>query len=205
MICLVSTQLADLKTLRVRYLAMNNNVTQSIIFYPISYRASGTGSIFINDLLPRSGYYGIPYINLIGAIPFVIIAGLNLTAPIDIFDIQLKGSYPDPWSFQLDITTASSSIIKFLGCVGYVFLYNEKDIQTYPSFPLLRITYLTFSNSQPDLAKIMQDQNTFWGLTGITIPSSLTLFSFDSDLTPLHSIDATSTVASNLNFAAVIF
>jgi len=80
-ICLISTKLAHLKTLRTRYLVLDAKVTR-FTFYWLVYDIENWGS----KLLPSSSLlqFGFPAVQMSPGIVrnFLVISGFNISSPI---------------------------------------------------------------------------------------------------------------------------
>jgi hypothetical protein len=209
-ICLLSRSLSQIMELSCRYLAINDpNYKIYHFYYGARFYVQNEGSNSFNVMAPITSNFGVdPGMNTTGTLrSFALLTGFNASSDASyLFDIKITASYLSANVFTVVQSSGATSTIQ-LSSVRYSLIgYNEEESQSWP-FPAIRVTFSTFNPGAPFASNtsLLQEYNTFWGLTWLNISSTPSL-QFNSTLTPSTSISASSTnTPSSFEWTALLF
>lgn len=209
--CLLSKSLSQISALKKRYMILDSGFTKITHFYGAArYYVQNYGTNSYDSANPIVNNFGLPSINTVGTTRlFVLLNGFNGTSASNTsysFDIAMSPQYIG--SSTLRVTTASGNAVSIeLNSLCYCIIgYNEDNALIWP-FPAARITLGSFDLSTPftGSAATLDSFNTFWGVDSLNT-SSLTTINWDSTLTPLTQISATtSQTGSSYTLAGMSF
>lgn len=167
--CLSSTFLANLNALKQRYIIIDSGFSKTLMYTLFTW---GTG-IIINTANPWVSTYTLAGLGTTGTLQaFLAWKGFNLTLPDSSLrlDLQVTWTFTSYTDLEVTISTTAPGDITFQAGFFSLICYNVEDTAAWP-FPAAILNYNTFAgaNSTPaiytDTNSIMQDYNTFWGLT----------------------------------------
>jgi hypothetical protein len=172
--CLSSTFLNSINALKQRYIILDSGFSKMAMYSLFVYGTTGT---VLNSATPYTTSFGMPVMNITGTMrAFVAWKGFNFTAPDSNMQLDMQASayFSSSTSLSLTITTSVTGDIILGGAFFALIGYNVEETEEWP-FPAARLNYNTFAgaNGSPGLytntSSLMQDYNTFWGLTRLYI------------------------------------